>query len=81
MSKTKWTNFDITEMHRRRSEGWTQGQIARHFKISIAHVGRVLRGEARITQDLPPAQDFDTFSKEMDELLPGLMDIQPKRDE
>jgi len=77
----KLSNEEIMEMRSRRSQGWTQGQLARHYGVSVGHVGRVLRGEVRQEHSLPPAQDFDAFAKEMDELLPGLMDIQPKRDE
>jgi hypothetical protein len=27
-------------------EGWTQGQLARHYKYSVGQIGRIVRGEA-----------------------------------
>jgi hypothetical protein len=69
MAGVKWSPADIAKMHQQRADGWTQAQIARHWNISIGHLGRILRGETRhMAQGQPPAQDYDAFEAELIEL-------------
>lgn len=50
----KLTPEQVLEMRERYvEEGWTQGALAREYKVSVGQVGRIVRGEAWIDYQQP----------------------------
>ena len=43
----KLSNEQVFEMRKLYAEGWTQRALADYFDMSVNHVGRIVRGEAR----------------------------------
>lgn len=50
----KLTLSQVAEMREHYAQGVTQGALARHYKMSVGQIGRIVRGESWTT-DVPPA--------------------------
>ena len=43
---SKLTQAQVDEIRRLYAEGYTQGSLCRHFRVSIAQIGRIVRNES-----------------------------------
>ena len=53
LAKVKVTNGTVMEiLDKYHNEGWTQGQLSRHYGLAIVTIGRMVRGEShqRVTK-------------------------------
>ena len=69
---TKMSADLVGDMRRKYGEGWTQGALAKHFRIGIAQVGRIVRGEAWMAG----AGNRDQTPAEQERMLARLMAVQ-----
>lgn len=52
----------VLNIRRLYSEGWTQGQLAREYNLSIGQVGRIVRNEAH--QNLEPVSEGGRYRRD-----------------